>query len=55
MRERIRNTTLRGEFSNFTEGDFVLLAWADFRAGEKLSLRWSVRRRVVKALYNYVF
>lgn len=37
------------------EGDFVLVAHEEFHAGEKLCLRWCGRRRITKALNDYVY
>ena len=39
---------------NFSEGGHVPVAWEDFTADEKLDLRWSGLRRIVKALSDYV-
>lgn len=44
----------RGKLPNFTEGDFVLVSRADFHSGENFELRWSVSRRIIKALSDFV-
>lgn len=54
-RIRIWDAMSREELPKFLEGDFVLVAWDNFTAGEKLSLRFHGPRTVEKALSNYVF
>lgn len=44
----------RRELSNFSSGDFDLVANNDFSAGKKLPLRWRGTRRVVRSINDYV-
>lgn len=53
-RTRMRENSSKGTLPNFEDGEFVLVARADFTAGEKLSLRWRGPHRVLKAV-NYYF
>lgn len=50
-----RENASRGRLSNFDVGDYVLIASADFHAGDKLELRWRGPRRVVKAVSDYIY
>lgn len=43
------------DLHRFTEVDFVLVARNEFFSSEKLELRWTGTRRVVKALRDFVF
>lgn len=54
-RERIRNSRSQGFSSNFSEGDFILIARDDFMAGKKLSLRWRGPHRVVSSIIDHVY
>lgn len=45
----------RDELSNFTEGDYVLVAREDIFDNEKYCLRWRDPNCIIKALNYYVF
>lgn len=54
-REKRRAITSKGQFHNFTQGDYVLVPWSDLRAGEKLCPRWRYPRQLRKALNDFVY
>ncbi len=53
--EFARKAAKRGELPRSTEGDFILGARGELLQGEKLALRWTRARRVIKALSDFVF
>lgn len=53
--QRTRESMSKRLLSNFTEGDFVLVANDEYLKSEKLSLRWLAPRRTVKQLNDFSY
>lgn len=51
-RARAREIASRGRLSNFSDGDYVLVARDDFSKGQKLALHWHGPRRIVSLVRN---
>lgn len=54
-RHRVQVTASGGRVPDFVLGDYVLVARADFSAGEKLALRWRGPRCLVKEVSDYIY